>query len=50
MSDKDRHSKTEVERRVSECFKLRYESTPSIKQEEQKADLVKQAPYTFVPR
>jgi hypothetical protein len=34
MSDKDRHSKTEVERRVSECFKLRYESTPSIKQEE----------------
>ena len=32
MSSKTRHSKTEVEQRARECYKLRYENTPSIGQ------------------
>ena len=33
MSTSERHTKTEVGKRSEECYKLRYESTPSITQE-----------------
>ena len=33
MSNIERHSRAEVDKRVQECYKLRYESTPPIKQE-----------------
>lgn len=33
MSNIERHSKTEVEKRAKECYNLRYETTPSITQE-----------------
>ena len=33
MSTIERHSKTTVEQRAKECYRLRYESTPSITQE-----------------
>ena len=33
MGGTERHTKTEVEKRVSECYSLRYENSPSITQE-----------------
>jgi len=33
MSTIERHSKTEVEKRAKECYKLRYETTPPYTQE-----------------
>ena len=33
MSTNERHTKTEVEQRAKECYRLRYETTPSITQE-----------------
>lgn len=33
MSAIERHTKTEVGKRAEECYRLRYESTPSITQE-----------------
>ena len=33
MTIKDRHTKTEVLKRAEECYKLRYENTPSITQD-----------------
>ena len=34
MAGIERHSKTEVEYRARTCYELRYERTPSIRQEE----------------
>ena len=33
MSNTERHTKTEVNKRAQECFRLRFESTPAITQE-----------------
>ena len=33
MTNTERHTKTEVELRAKECYKLRYETSPSITQE-----------------
>lgn len=33
MGNTERHTKTEVENRSKECYRLRYETTPSITQE-----------------
>jgi len=33
MGNTERHTKTEVELRAKECYRLRYETTPSITQE-----------------
>jgi hypothetical protein len=33
MSNIERHSKTEVEKRAKECYRLRYETTPPYTQE-----------------
>lgn len=33
MSTNERHTKTEVGKRTEECYRLRYETTPSITQE-----------------
>jgi hypothetical protein len=33
MGNTERHTKTEVDNRAKECYRLRYETTPSITQE-----------------